>query len=355
MRVKNKNKQKIILIAPLNWGLGHASRDIPIIKHFLKSNYKVIVAADKAPLSLLKQEFPELEFIKLPAPEIKYTAKQNMPFKMFFSIPKILWGIFNEHQLLKKIIKKHPVEVIISDNRYGLWNKNVRSIFITHQLEIQTPKNLSFLKKIINKMNLGFIKQFDECWVPDYENEENIAGKLAHINHKLINIRYIGLLSRFQNLKIKSIEHNYQFLVILSGPEPQRSIMQNILQKQIAQYGKKALFVLGMPDKKIKYSIANMDFINHLPANKLAAYIASTPYVLSRSGYSSIMDYLCLNKKAILIPTPGQTEQEYLSDYLKDKKWFYSCAQDTFNLKTALAESKKYTPPNKFQTIIPRV
>ncbi len=354
--MKNKSKQKTILIAPLNWGLGHATRDIPIIKHFLKNNYKVIIAADKAPLSLLKQEFPKLEFIKLPAPEIRYATKKNMLFKMFISTPKLIWGIYIEHQSLKNIIKKHTVDVVISDNRYGLWNKDIHSIFITHQLEIQTPKKIAFLKKFINKINHWFIKQFDECWVPDYKNQENIAGKLAHINQKLEKIRYIGLLSRFQDLNIENINHNYQILIILSGPEPQRSILQKILEKQIATTSKKALFVLGKPNENLKYTTRNIDFVNHLPANKLAAYIVSTPYIISRSGYSSIMDYLYLNKKAILIPTPGQTEQEYLSAYLKEKKWFYSCTQDTFNLKTALAESSKYTPPkNSFQNYIPLI
>ncbi len=354
--MKNKNKQKTILIAPLNWGLGHATRDIPIIKHFLNNNYKVIIAADKAPLSLLKQEFPELEFVKLPAPEIRYATKQNMLFKIFISIPKILWGIYNEHQLLKKIIRKFCVDIVISDNRYGLWNKNIHSIFITHQLEIQTPPKISFLKKFINHINHLFIKQFDTCWVPDFEKEAALAGKLSKPPKKPENIKYIGLLSRFQNLAIKNINHNYQILIILSGPEPQRSILQKILEEQIATIPKNALFVLGKPNENIKYTTGNIDFVNHLPTNKLAAYIASTPYIISRSGYSSIMDYICLNKKAILIPTPGQTEQEYLSAYLKEKKWFYSCAQDIFNLKTALAETPKYTPPpNSFETYIPLI
>ncbi|MCF6242825.1 MAG: hypothetical protein L3J74_15965 [Bacteroidales bacterium] len=352
--MKYKTKQKVVLIGPLNWGLGHATRDIPIIKHYLKNNYKVIIAADKAPLSLLKQEFPELEFIKLPAPEINYATKQKMIFKMLISIPKILWGIYNEHHLLKKIIKKHAVDIIISDNRYGLWNKNTYNIFITHQLEIQTPLKLSFVKNSLNKINHLFIKKFNKCWVPDYEFEPTVAGKLSHTEKKPENVEYIGLLSRFQDLKIKTINHDYQILVILSGPEPQRSILQKILQEQISQSGKKALFVLGKPNKSIKYTKGSINFINHLPANKLAAYIISTPYIISRSGYSSIMDYLYLKKTVILIPTPGQTEQEYLSAYFKKKQWFYACEQDKFNLETALLESKKYTCPiNIFQTDIP--
>ncbi len=340
----NGDKKKV-LICPLNWGLGHATRDIPLISCFLKNNYKVIIGADKAPLKLLQKEFPDLEFIKIPAPEIKYSAKGNLVWKMFFSIPKLLWGIYKEHRLLKKIIKNHKIDIVISDNRYGLWNKNIHSIFITHQLEIQTPKSLQFLKRTINTINLWFIKQYNECWVPDIEGKQNIAGNLSHPQKTARNVRYIGLLSRFSQIKVPQIHHDYKILVVLSGPEPQRSILQNILQKQIIESNKKALFVLGKPDKTIRYSQKNIDFVSHLSGNQLAAYIKSTPYVISRAGYSSIMDYLYLKKKAILIPTPGQTEQEYLAALLLTKKWFYTSGQHRFNLKTALNECDKFIIP----------
>jgi len=335
--VENKQK-KTVLVCPLNWGLGHATRDIPIIHHFRKNNYKVIIGADKAPLKLLQSEFPELDYIKIPFPEIKYPQDRNMVFKMMISSPKLLLGIIKEHFLLKKIIKKHQIDVVVSDNRYGLWNKNIRSIFITHQLEIQTPRKLYFLKSFINKINRWFINRYDECWVPDFEEEPNVAGQLSHPEKVLQNIRYIGILSRFKELKIKTIQTDYELLVILSGPEPQRSIFQQILEKQIFESGKKALFVLGKPEKTIKYSKKNIDYVNHLPAKQLAAYIKSIPIVISRSGYSSIMDYLALKKTAILVPTPGQTEQEYLAKYLHKKSRFYTVNQDDFNLQIAIKE-----------------
>ncbi len=340
--MNTSKKNKTILICPLNWGLGHATRDIPIIHHFLKNNYKVIIGADKAPLKLLQSEFPELNYIKIPFPEIKYSSGGNMIFKMMISSPKLLFGIIKEHFLLKKIIKKHKIDVVISDNRYGLWNKNIQSIFITHQLEIQTPPSLQFLKSYINKINRWFISQYDECRVPDFEGKQNIAGRLSHPEKQPDNVRYIGLLSRFNLLEIKQTQSEYKVLVILSGPEPQRSIFQKIVEKQILQSRLKALIVLGKPDKIIKYSKINIDFINHLPAKDLAALIKSTPYIISRSGYSSIMDYITIKKTAILIPTPGQTEQEYLAKYLYEKGWFYSINQDNFNLKTAIKELSSF-------------
>jgi uncharacterized protein (TIGR00661 family) len=343
--VNTNKKNKTILICPLNWGLGHATRGIPLISHFVENNYKVIIGADKAPLKLLQKEFPELQFIKIPAPEIKYSAKKSLAWKMFFSSPKLLWGIYKEHQQLKKHIKNHKIDIVISDNRYGLWNKNIHSIFITHQLEIQTPEKLKFFKRILNKINLWFIKQYNECWVPDFDDKQNIAGNLSHPHNLPGNVRYIGLLSRFSQIKIQPVQYDYEILVILSGPEPQRSILQNLLQKQIIESNKKALFVLGKPHKTIRYTQKNIDFVSHLPGNQLAAYIVSTTHVISRAGYSSIMDYLYLKKNAILIPTPGQTEQEYLAALLHRKKWFYSSHQYSFNLKKALNECGKFAIP----------
>ncbi len=161
---------------------------------------------------------------------------------MIISLPKLLSGIIKEHFLLKKIIKKHKIDVVVSDNRYGLWNKNIHSIFITHQLEIQTPRKLYFLKTFINKINRWFINRYDECWVPDFEEEPNVAGQLSHPEKTPENIRYIGILSRFKELKIKTIQTDYELLVILSGPEPNEVFFNKFLKNRFLKAGKNMLY-----------------------------------------------------------------------------------------------------------------
>ncbi len=333
-----------MLICPLDWGLGHASRDVFIIKRLINSGFKVILGADKAPLSFLRTEFPELPFIKIPSIEIKYSKGKLMVFKILFSTPKLFYGIFREHRLLKKIIASHAVDIVISDNRFGLWNKKLYSIFITHQLEIQTSGWMRLFKGLVNKINRWFINKYDLCWIPDLPGENNLGGELSHPKNLPANSCYIGLLSRFKRVKYQ--EKKYKILVILSGPEPQRSIFEEILIKELKKDNLKVIIVCGKPGISANYSENNIDFVNHLETDQLAQLIISTPIVISRSGYSSIMDYIKLNKKAILVATPGQTEQEYLAKNLKKRGLFYSVDQQKFNLKESLEQFKNYQSPN---------
>jgi len=343
--VKNlsDHNPKIVLVCPLDWGLGHASRDVIIIKKLLSNGFKVIIGADKAPLSFLRTEFPKLTFVKIPSVEIKYPKGKLMTLKMLFSIPQILYSIQKEHQLLKRIIASQNIDIVISDNRFGLWNKKVYSIFITHQLEIQLPKWMKFMNGFTNKINHWFIDKYDVCWVPDFPGNKNIAGVLSWPLKILKNTKYIGLLSRFDTNIL--IEKKYDILAVLSGPEPQRSIFEEILIEEFKKSNKKAIIVLGKPDFSATYTKNNIDFINHLESEQLGQLILATPMVISRSGYSSIMDYIVLKKNAILVPTPGQTEQEYLADSLKARGWFYSVKQNKFKLKNVSQKFRNFKVP----------
>ncbi len=351
---------KRVLVSPLNWGLGHASRDIEIINRLLEANFEVIIGANKAPLLFLQEHFPNLKSIVIPSPAIKYSKKGPMVLKMLTSSPKILWGIHKEHQFLKKIIKKHKIDIVISDNRYGLWNKNAHSIFITHQLWIKSPKKLCFFEPFINKINHRFINKYNECWVPDLEGENNLAGELSHPGKKPQNVKYIGILSRFKSEPRKNLtgfekpdrfKAEYDILVILSGPEPQRTILEDILTQQISKTAYKTLIVQGNPGSESKSPFKNIQFLNHLETNKLKSLLLKTNIIICRSGYSSIMDLVTLKKSAILIPTPGQTEQEYLAVYLSNKNWFYTVSQNKFELEKAIEELRKTKIYCKFEKI----
>ncbi|MFN8257473.1 MAG: glycosyltransferase [Bacteroidales bacterium] len=346
MNIKNPPRA---LVCPLDWGLGHATRDVKIIHGLIANGFEVIIGADNAPLFFLRENFPDLKFIRLPSAKISYPVKGSMTLKMLFSIPVILKGIIREHFLLKKIIREFGIQVVISDNRYGLWNKNVYSVFITHQVFIQTPFKWNWPGILLNKMNAWFISKFNECWIPDLPGNKNLSGILSHKNKLPVNHHFIGILSRFEvSLNEKSLHDLLipDILVILSGPEPQRSILENIIVRQLQQTSYKAIIIKGKPGESEINENENITFYNHLPTAELKSLIVKSPVVICRSGYSTIMDLVVLQKTVILIPTPGQTEQEYLAGYMKERNWFYTINQKEFILQESINQLSKYRVPD---------
>ncbi len=329
---------KTILIAPLDWGLGHATRCIPIIQTLQNQGYKIVVAANDKQQNLLQQELDKVQFVFLEGYQIAYSkSKYFFGLKILAQAPKILWSIYKEHQWLKKIIKQEKIDIVISDNRFGLYSKKTPSIFITHQLQIKAPYN--WLEWMIQKINYCFINQYHQCWVPDIESENNIAGKLSHPK-KLPKTptHFIGSLSRFKR-NDNSIKL-YDVCILLSGPEPQRTLLEEILIHQFPSIkNKKIIFVRGLPSEENKIYINEMIIHNHLSHQLLEEVINSSEIIIARSGYTTIMELMSLQKKAILIPTPGQTEQEYLAKYLYQKNNCLTYTQNSFNLKEALLDS----------------
>ncbi len=326
-------RKKRILVAPLDWGIGHATRCIPLINALLE-NFEVVIAADNRPLHLLKLEFPKLEFIRFPDYNIKYHKYLPMGITILLQAGKILFGIQKEQKIIDEIIESYNIDGIISDNRFGLSTKKIPCVFMTHQLEIQSP----FFMNIIQKLNYSYINKYNACWVVD-SNEKNLAGRLSKPKKLPKNTIYINTLSRFKKKKVKK---KYDFLAIISGPEPQRTIFENGLTKALLKRNENAMIVLGKPEKKTHKKINNLTIISHLKSEELNLAILESELVICRSGYSTIMDLEKLEKKAFLIPTPGQTEQEYLANQLHKKKICYSQKQTDFNFEKGINESKKY-------------
>ncbi|MFH2141374.1 MAG: glycosyltransferase [Bacteroidota bacterium] len=335
-----QNQQKRVLISPLNWGLGHASRLIPVITELDKLGHKVIIAAEGTALQLLQKEFPGFYFFNLKGYKIRYSRVIPLALKIFLLTPRILFGIRKEHYVLKQLINEFMIDIVISDNRFGMWSKKAYSVYITHQIKIKTPKVLVFLRPFLSLMNRYYIKKYNECWIPDYYTDPSLAGDLSHPAKLPQNTKYVGLLSRFTMTSINKIEFPaYDILIILSGPEPQRSIFERKICKQLKNITHKVLLVRGMPNKKFIKSNAMVDVKDHLNANEMKSAILNAKYIISRAGFSTIMDLIALKRNAILIPTPGQTEQEYLAEYYHEKSVFYSVKQKKFNLETALKKS----------------
>jgi uncharacterized protein (TIGR00661 family) len=325
--------KKRILVAPLDWGLGHTTRCIPIIKAFITSGFEVILAAEKAGNALLIKEFPTLKILPLKGYNIGYSKNSRMLLlKLIMQFPKIHAAIKNENLWLDNVIKEYKIDIVLSDNRFGLYNKNAHCIFITHQLNIKTGN--SFTEKLAQKINYFFINKFNECWIPDEAGRENFAGELAHpIILPKIPITYIGGLSRFKKIDTtKKID----LLVLLSGPEPQRTIFEKIIIGQMKGSVLKIALVRGLPMAENNIEVEGVETYNHLLAEDLNKLILESTIIIARSGYTTVMDLSKLQKKAIFVPTSRQTEQEYLASYLSEKNYCTYENQISFDLQAAL-------------------
>ncbi|TWO33733.1 glycosyltransferase [Seonamhaeicola sediminis] len=319
--------KKRILVAPLNWGLGHATRCIPIINALLELNFEPIIASDGVALTLLQKEFPKLSSIELPSYNITYAKKgKNFKFKLIKDAPKLLNAIKSEKKATKDIVINHNISGIISDNRLGVYSKKVPTVFITHQLNVLSG-NTTWLS---TKMHEKFIKKFDECWVPDTDADINLSSKLGHPDDFKIPTKYIGPLSRFEKQTVKPVN---KILVLISGPEPQRTLLEEKLFWELKNYPEKVVFVKGVMEKKqVVEVIGNITVYNFMTSKLLEKTINESELVISRSGYTTVMDLAKLNKKAFFVPTPGQFEQEYLAKQLTQLNLVPSCKQDDFTI-----------------------
>lgn len=329
-----------ILVAPLDWGLGHATRCIPIINELISLHCEVLIAASGDSFFLLKKEFPSLVILRISSYKIKYSRnKKGLPFKLGVQVPGIIFSIWKENLWLKKIITKYEIDAIISDNRFGLYNKYIPSVYITHQLLVKTGN--IFFEEIIKKIHYHFIRKYNYCWVPDFK-ENGLAGELSHQENKPSNISYIGPLSRFELLN--DVPKLYDVLISISGPEPQRTIFEKIILSQLNNFNKRILFVRGLPNENANLKTGNesVKIVNHLSGDELNKAFQQSQIIISRSGYTTIMDLVKLGKNAVLVPTPGQTEQEYLSKYLMKKNIFYAVEQNIFSLDTVYADAAAF-------------
>lgn len=325
-----------IIFGVLNWGLGHATRSVPIIKALVNEGFNPIIASDGNALEYLKKEFPDLNTETLPSYQISY-GKKNFLWQMFQLLPSIAKAILQENIILRHLVKKWNAIGVISDNRLGLHHSKIPAVYITHQLNIILPWPLSF----VNSIHRLFIKKFDECWVPDFEKEPNLSGVLGHSKSKGLKVKYVGPLSRFSHLK-NTFEKQYKAAFILSGPEPQRTFLENEIIEQATKMNASMILVRGTDTTSEIIEHDKLEVRNRVNSKDLIKIIEQSEVVVSRSGYSSIMDYYYLGNKALFVPTPGQSEQEYLAQKLKKEKHFYYTNQNTLNLVEDLKKANEF-------------
>lgn len=319
-------KKLRILVAPLNWGLGHATRSIPIIRELRRQGHEVLIASDGWALDLLKREFPDLTALELPPYDMRYPRKHLLTF-LVLQAYKLIAAIILENKTLSRYISQYHIDAVISDNRLGCFSKKVPCVVMSHQLSIYTrPPLVGWVSTFLHRRILN---RYDQCWIPDYEGPANLSGKLAH-GMSLPNMRYTGPLTRMQagQAPIK-----YDVLAIISGPEPMRSDWEKAILTQAAALPYRFLVVQGLPDKDQSSSPhPNVEMRSFLNAKDLNQAVLESEVIVSRSGYSTIMDLAVLGKKALLVATPGQPEQEYLAWYGHEKGWYFTQLQDRLDL-----------------------
>lgn len=304
-------------------------------------NCDVIIACDGRHAFLLGMEFNNLRFVNLPGYRIQFGSnKWRTVWKIFLQIPKIIIAVKRERQWLASFLHENKVHAVISDNRYGLTNSTIPCAFITHQLSIKTPFG-DFLNKRLQRINYRYVNRFNECWLPDYPGKENLGGELSHPAFlPAVTTKYLGRLTRFS--RVATAGDDAPLLIILSGPEPQRSVFEDMVLNQLRHYRKPAVLVRGLPDTTQALSFINgyITIYNHLATDALNKKINEAGIILSRSGYSTVMDLIGRNKKCIFVPTPGQTEQEYLAEYLSSKRFCISFLQHRFHLEESIRQAR---------------
>jgi hypothetical protein len=329
------NTKKNILICPLEWGLGHAGRMVPLAKRLMELNHNVFFGSGEEHLCFFRKEVTGATYIHFPGFRITYSRFLPQYLIILLNAPVLLYHIILEHKRLKKIIREYSIDIVISDNRIGLWNSEIKSVFITHQLRILFPRPFRFLEFIGKGLVRSVIKNYTLCFVPDLEGELNVSGRLSHGTRLSGNVRYIGILSRFESNTSLKNPLSGKSLVMLSGPEPQRSIIKQKLLNIFLSNGMPAAFLEGKPgETEESNTIKNIVCFNHPSQDKTINLINESETIITRAGYTTIMELISLGRSALLIPTYGQTEQEYLADHLSQNGWFSSVTQKELNGKT---------------------
>ena len=322
-----------IIYGICSWGLGHSTRSLPVIRKLIDENNKITIISNGRALELLKKELDDkVQYIDI----ADYPMLISDNSRQFIAKSIIYWPLFIKKmesglQKLTKIVKKNHYDIIISDGRYDIYNKEIPSFFISHQMRIMNPLRIKFLETGSEIFNKFFFKRFKGIIVPDYK-EDDLSGDLSH-NLKKIDtekLNYVGVLSDFKNRNTKK---DIDYLISISGPEPQRTIFEKKILSQLRYLNGNIIITLGKSDEKKEINKESIKIYSFLNKDKREDFLNRAKIVISRSGYSTLLDLAVTGTKALLTPTPGQIEQEYLSEYHNEKGTFYSVDQKNIDLR----------------------
>ncbi|KYK26993.1 hypothetical protein AYK20_03045 [Thermoplasmatales archaeon SG8-52-1] len=326
-----------------SWGLGHATRSLPVIRKLIKEDNEVTIISNGRSLDLLKKELGNnIDYYDIP----DYPMLLSKNSRQFMAKSVVYWPSFiakmeSGLQRLKKLLENKKCDLIISDARYDMYSRKIPSFFISHQMRIMNPLRIGIFERGSEIFNLFFFKRFAGIIVPDYQ-EDNLSGDLSHNLNRIDEnkLHYVGVLSDFKKKKLKK---DIDYLISISGPEPQRTMLEEKLLPHVKDLNGKTIITLGKTESIDKLNRKGIETYSFLPKDKRQEFLNRTKLVISRSGYSTILDLAVIGTKALMIPTPGQVEQEYLSKYHNKKNTFYSINQDKIDIKNDIEIAKKTT------------
>ncbi|MBK9177319.1 MAG: hypothetical protein IPM46_13500 [Flavobacteriales bacterium] len=320
-----------ILVAPLDWGLGHAARCVPIIRRLKELGSVPIMGGDNGPLALLRAEFPQLEHVRIPGVEVRYSTRNNQLWSMARQFPAMVRSVQAERALFDRLRPALRLDAVVSDQRFGLRSPELPSVLITHQVFPFTP----FAQGALRQLNLRHIQRFNHCWVMDEPQAPGLAGELSHGAGLPSNARYIGPVSRM-SMRVNQVVQRRTVVAVISGPEPQRTLLEQRLLEQLPAIPGEHLIVLGQPQASRNERIGRITIRSHMVGEELADAMMDAQLIVSRSGYTTLMDLAALGRSALIIPTPGQREQEYLGELHRQTGRFVVQRQEAIDLEAAM-------------------
>ncbi|MFY7861712.1 MAG: glycosyltransferase [Chitinophagales bacterium] len=324
LRLPNIHNQTIFF-AVLNWGLGHATRSIPIIDHLIQNGNQVILFSDGEGGNLLQETFPHLRYHTLSSYNVRYDSKYVLIglLGQFLKAPKLLR---QENMEVSYYYDLYKPSIIVSDNRYGCHHPDCLNYLITHQLLVISQNY--FFRNLTKWFANNLLRKFSEIWIPDFK-ELGLSNAMSSAQIDVPK-RYIGFCAP----KVSQVIHS-EVLILLSGPESRRSLVEAMYHKAIKGSTKKIVFIAGNylnPQQKIVKD--NITYFSRLNYKEVLSYIAGADKIVCRSGYTTLIDLYCLGKKNIVcVPTADQPEQEYLADYWTKKGWISMITENEIELK----------------------
>jgi len=343
---KNHHHPVGVFMAILNMGLGHATRSLPLITYLQNQGWRVVIGSSGRSLIFLQKEIPGASFVTLPDYNLRYSKSGVNFIQLFSQLPRLLKIIAIEHRLTEKILEEQHLQMVVSDHRYGCYSYRRPSFFISHQLRFAAPSWLKSFEIVGFWFNHYFHKKYRAIIVPDFMQgcEGLLSGRLSRLKEHA-DYHFCGILS---SISYVESPQDIDILVSVSGPEPQRTIFEQKMRQQLPRLPGNKIMVLGKPEREeVQKKISGLTIYSHLNRNDLQKYFNRSKLIVSRSGYSTIMELIELRKKALLIPTPGQTEQLLLAERLKTMGWFHTVSQDKLDLVKDIELAQKYpgSPP----------
>ncbi len=329
-----------ILFSPLEWGLGHTVRLVPFIRSAISQGHRVILASDGPSLDFLRHRFPDVTWVRMPFYRVRYPSGSRFFTRLLPQVPGILRAIRANHRQLDILVREHGITRVICDHRYGLWHRDVHSIFITNQLWLRAPRVLRFCEGLVYRLHRFALRNFSEIWIADHQEEPNLSGLLTHPTPLPVRASFIGPVSRFSGIQPVKPEDagRFEVLALVSGPEPQRTLFEELLTKRFLRTGQTAVVLRGLPPIDPagippERTEGNIRYIDHACDEHIAWYMLNAGEIICRPGNSTLSDLLHFGKTAILVPTPGQTEQLYVAGHLKDQGRFIVLRQVELDVK----------------------